>query len=252
MRDAVATGDSSRNALEAQLARAAKDLAAGQARERQLTTQVAALENTNALLQANFKHTAANGKPDEAATLAPPELTDHSLDVPRGARCVLEVEARGTAPWSLESLRAWEASIVASYTSHLHVIQDRLKQGELRSAATLQELRAQQLLVDERQAQADELNTLLRAKEEEVRNVRDEGEQMRKDLEAKINLLSDHIATMSDQIMDTSDALATLQSLRVCCPRCGRWAPIGTLALLEEGVQSCAGCHGEVIRPPEE
>jgi len=157
-----------------------------------------------------------------------------------------DVALAATAPSGEAEIASWELAVRKVYEQHIRQLQTQIRSADGKAMffadyaldlhSTLQQnvdfLRSEGGSKHQWRAEAE----ATRAK---LANVQDDNETTRKNYDAQLAMLTEHICSLTSQMAEKEESFATLHKQRVMCPRCGMWNAMGKLMSPE-----CAGaCH---------
>lgn len=231
--------------LSAQLTWMQRDLSDQQAEKQRCEEELRITQDKYALLEANMRAESArvtDATEEQRAHMAPVP----SLDTKAAVHISKAAEAyplTTTGAWS-DEVKACENDIKKVYQQHLRQLEADLTKSNFR----IMELQGEVSKVQRR---------MERHEEEKARHLKEmslidkkqdsaqiEVDEMKESYDKQIQILSEHLCTLTDNLSTKDATLAEIQAGEVCCSQCGSWNKIGTVF----ASRACQHCQQALLR----
>jgi len=174
-----------------------------------------------------------------------PSRAVHIVASDKSRREIKIEDPQTLASWS-EDVRACEKELKKVYQQHLRQLETELHKSMLhvievngdveKATRKLQKYQEEKLRFMKEKARFEHANE----------SSEKESGEMRKSYERQIQILSDHLCTLTENLETKDVFLAGVQAGEVLCTRCGSWNIIGNL--FSTTVGTCSQCQGRILR----
>lgn len=172
-------------------------------------------------------------------------LRQHGYFVDVISLTAAEATLASEAP-SVEGSETWEEAVRKVYEQHCRSLQSQVQAADGR-AVELQ--LAVQQSADLRREQEEVKQKLLgevENRQSQLERVSEDIHTTKKSYDAQLQMLTEHLCSLSVKISEKDDSLASLQAQKILCGHCGMWNVMGKL-LSKEGGGTCNTCKEKVL-----
>jgi len=149
-------------------------------------------------------------------------------------------------PPDIEAFESWELAVRKVYEQHVRSLQAQVQSAD----GHAMELRASIEQNADRLGEEEEAKQSLRqevlGKQERLESMMEDMATTRKNYDAQLAMLTEHICSLSEKVSEKDISLASMQSHKILCGRCGMWNTMGKL-LGEDAGGMCHTCKGKVL-----
>jgi len=172
-------------------------------------------------------------------------LRQHGFFVDTISMTPYEAELAAGPP-DMQTIESWEMAVRKVYEVHARSLQAQVRAADARAMELHLSAQEKMDLVREQEEVRQKLREDVVARENQLASVLEEIVTTRKNYDAQLGMLTEHICSLSARLSEKDASVAALQTHKILCGHCGTWNPMGKLLSSETGGK-CQTCKEKVI-----